>query len=273
MSSVLRLTGWRRGVRLESRSDPSLYAYLWFYEWHMFDAVLPGEHTGGTSDWGWHIANTGESAQMDGDWLKLGVKATENGADLRLDIRNDSGHDWPAIAAIIPCLNPGHPEKLDEQNPIFLDREHVHTYFQGAKGLDLIAGAFPREIHLNHTCRPSVMSWTRERADGRFVWDEKWPTSARDAYDGILMRESDNGRYVMGIAWDAYLSAQGHNPWYCMHLSIKVGPLAQGETRTIRGKIYLMEGSRTDCLNAYEQDSGAKDGSPSRQRSETAPCL
>ena len=51
-----------------------------------------------------------------------------------------------------------------------------------------------------------------------------------------------------------YLSAQGHNPWNCMHLSIKVGPLKQGQRRTINGKIYLFEGSREDCLQAFRRD-------------------
>ena len=98
------------------------------------------------------------------------------------------------------------------------------------------------------------MSWDKENADGNFVFDEKWPTSERDAYAGIMIREYDAGRYVMGIAWESFLSAQGHNPWNCMHLSIKVGPLARGDKKTIRGRMYLFEGSKEDCLTDFEKD-------------------
>lgn len=123
--------------------------------------------------------------------------------------------------------------------------------------MELIKGQFPREIHFNHECRSSVMSWEKENEDGSFVFDHKWPTSERDSYAGIMIRESTDGRYVMGIGWASYLSAQGHNPWNCMHLSIKVGPLAKGKTRTIPGKMYLFEGTKEDCLQAFERDFSA----------------
>lgn len=155
---------------------------------------------------------------------------------------------------IIPCYNPGDPKKPSERNSLFLDEGHIHTYFKGKHRLELIKGKFPREIHFNHECRSTLMSWDKENADGNFVFDEKWPTSERDAYAGIMIREYDAGRYVMGIAWESFLSAQGHNPWNCMHLSIKVGPLARGDKKTIRGRMYLFEGSKEDCLTEFEKD-------------------
>ena len=120
--------------------------------------------------------------------------------------------------------------------------------------MELIKDRFPRAIHFNHECRSAVMSWKREKGSGRFVFDEKWPTSERDAFAGIMIRESTEGRYVMGIGWESFLSAQGHNPWNCMHLSVRVGPLEVGEEREIRGRMYLFEGSKVDCLNAFEND-------------------
>jgi len=254
MTNTMKLTRWERGVRLDSRPDPNQFAFLWFYEWHLFDAVAKGEHTPGSCNWEWHIDGDGAEARMDAEWLRLHVRATENGADLSLEISNNTGHDWPSIAAIIPCFNPGDPRNPSTRNALFLDDGHVHTYFRGKDGLEPIKGTLPREIHFNHDCRSSVMTWAEDNGDGGFVFDEKWPTSDRDAYAGIMIRESDDKRYVMGIAWDSFLSAQGHNPWNCMHLSIKVGPLARGEKRTIRGKMYLFEGSKEDCLRAFETD-------------------
>lgn len=269
MSETLRLSRWERGIRLESRSDRNLFAFLWFYEWQLFDAVTKGEHTHGSSDWEWSVDANGEFACMDSEWLKLRINATETGASLGLEIENHSDHDWPAIAAIIPCLNPGHPEKLTERNSLFLDEGRIHTYFRGANGLERIAGQFPREIHFNHRYRSAVMRWDKERGDGRFVFDEKWPTSERDAYAGVMVRESTDGRYVMGIGWESFLSAQGHNPWNCMHLSIRVGPLVRGEKREIRGWMCLFEGSREDCLKVFENDMAARTPVAMRQYGDT----
>jgi hypothetical protein len=254
MNKLMKLSEWERGIRLESRYDQNLFAFLWFYEWHLFDAVQKGEHTSGSHNWEWNIDKNATSAYMNAGWLKLQINATENGADVSLVITNLTNHDWPAIAAIIPCLNPGNPLKPSNRNDIFLDEEHLNTYFLSKNGLELIKGEFPREIHFNQDCHSTVMAWDKERDDDLFVFDEKWPTSKRDAYAGIMIRESDYRRYVMGIAWESFLSVQGHNPWNCLHLSVKIGPLKKGETKTVKGRMYLFEGSKKDCLQAFKKD-------------------
>jgi len=251
---LMKLTKWERGVKVESRTEKAGFAYFWFYEWHLFDAVARGEHTHGTHAWKWDVNAEGTLAQMNSEWLKMKVKAAKNGAVLTLDITNTSDHDWPEIAAIIPCFNPGNPVKPQEQNHIFLDEDHEHTYFLGADGLDLIKGQYPREIHFNHKYRPAIMAWEKEREDGKFVFSEKWPTSDRDAHAGLLVRESEDKKWTMGIAWESFISAQGHNPWKCMHLSVRVGPLKKGRTKTIRGRIYLLKGSKADCLKQFRKD-------------------
>jgi hypothetical protein len=72
-----------------------------------------------------------------------------------------------------------------------------------------------------------------------------------------VLRESAGGGWVTGVAWEDYLSAQGHNPRRCMHLSVRVGPLSRGERKSIRGKIYLFCGDREDCLARYRRDANA----------------
>lgn len=254
MNEAMKLEQWDRGLKLASRSDTSLFTYLWFYEWLLFDAVEKGEHRSGNSDWLWSIDGEGRVGTMDAGWLKTEVVATERGATLKMEVRNDSDHDWPDIAALIPCLSPGDPGKPAEHNTRFVDETHVRTYFQGRDGLELVAGEYPREIHFNCHSWPSLDSWDKESEDDAFLFESKWPLSDRDAYAGIMVRESDDGRSVMGMGWDSYLSAQGHNPWKCMHLSVRVGPLRTGAQRTINGELYLFHGSITECLEAFEQD-------------------
>jgi hypothetical protein len=255
---MIRLRLWDRGVKVESRHEPSGFAYLWFYEWHLFDAVKSGEHTPGTSSWKWQVDSSGVLAQMDSEWLKLKLEATVDGADMVLDITNISDHDWPEIAAIIPCFNPGADSRKNTNviaNPVFFDESHTNTYFLGKSGFELIKGQeYPRVIHFNHKYRSSIMAWHKERDDDQFVFNYKWPTSERNAHAGLIIRESDDNKWVMGVAWQSYLSVQGHNPWKCMHLSVRVGPLKRGEKKTIRGKIYLFKGSKENLLNRYRED-------------------
>jgi hypothetical protein len=173
---------------------------------------------------------------------------------MSLQITNTTDYYWSEIAAIIPCFNPGGPFGEVKLNPIFLDKKYENTYFIGHEGIELIKGEYPREIHFAHECYPQVMMWEKEQMDGNFVFSDKWPTSPRDAYAGLIIRESDNHKWVMGIAWESFLSAQGHNPWRCMHLSVRVGPLRKGETKTIRGKMYLFKGSKEDCYRLFKAD-------------------
>ena len=252
-----RLSIWDRGVKVTSIDDESLFAYLWFYEWSLFDAIEKGEHKGGRSDWEWAVDSEGRLAESKSDWFSIRATAVEDGADLEFEVTNRSEHDWPDIAAIIPCFNPGFdgPKKTDAvANLDFLDDDHDRTYFYGANGLDLLAGEAPREIHFNHDLMPSVQTWDKRRDDGNFIWYHKWPTSKRDAFAGLLVRESKDRSKTMAIAWDSFVTAQGHNPWKCMHLSVGLGPLKQGETKTIRGKIYLFEGTKEDFLAKFRRD-------------------
>ena len=83
---------------------------------------------------------------------------------------------------------------------------------------------------------------------GRYVFSEKWPTDVSNPEFGAIIRESVVGRWVAGIVWDEFLSAQAHNPWNCMHLSVRVGALAPGESVTRKGRIYLYNGDADDCL-------------------------
>ena len=259
LKELMKLTKWERGIKVESRRDKKGFAYFWFYEWHLFDAVTKGEHTQGSHSWKWSVDADSKLAKMNSPWLKMRIKAAENGAEIALEITNKTNYDWPEIAAVIPCFNPGNPRNSEEPNPIFLDENHKNTYYLGSNGFELIKGKYPREIHFNHGLKKTIMNWKKEREDGSFVFSNKWPTSDRDAYAGLLVRESEDKHWVMGIAWESFISAQGHNPWKCMHLSIRVGPLKQGEKKTIRGRIYLFKGSKEDCLRYFKRDFPKKD--------------
>jgi len=239
----VRLSEWQRGIRFESVEQPGMAMYLWFYEWNMFEAVQAGQHTHNDFQrFAHHVRPDGREAELRSDDMVLKATAVHDGAALQLTVTNRSDHDWPDVAGIIPCFNPGPP---DSRNRHFAN---TNTYFLAADGLTRQVG---REIHFNADLRDQINA----RPDqGAFSFSRKWPTSPVDASAGLLLRASDDGRWVTGIAWERFLSAQAHNPWECMHLCIRVGPLKRGQARTIRGRVYLFQGSPEDCLRRYRED-------------------
>jgi hypothetical protein len=244
----VRLSEWSRGVSVDSVDRPDMRMYLWFYEWHMFGAMRPEQHSRGAWDNKIKIADDRLTATVESSntGISLKVKAVRDGADLLLTVTNRSEHGWPELAAMIACFNPGPEESRNKQ---FANEK---TWFLAADGLQPLAQEAPREIHYNHNLRTKI---NRQADDqGRYAWSEKWPASKQDATAGLIIRESNDGRWVTGIAWERFLSAQGHNPWECMHLSIHVGPLKEGETRKVRGRIYLLPGDKQTLLDRYLQN-------------------
>ena len=233
------------GVQLGRKDKPSVAMFLWLYEWNLFDAVDKGEHTHGTVLPKRAISVDQEEAAVSSAGIEFRLRAVEDGATVQLIIINRSDHDWPPLAAIIPCFNPG-PAALRSSG--LGDDEHRRTYFLGSEGLVPLG---TREIHFRRELRPLIDRLSPSR---QFVFSHKWPTSSDNAAGGILIRESEDGHWVTGIAWEDYVAVQGHNPWKCLHVALRVGPLARGETKTVRGRIYLFPGNRSDCLTKYRKD-------------------
>jgi len=245
---MTRLEEWGRGFVIVPEADESRRMYFWFYEWNLFEAVKAGQHTPGCGKPVHDLANDSRSGTLTHDdlGLRISVTAVEDGAELLLEATNRTEHDWPDIAAVIPCFNPGKLEEVPETESFF-DDAHERTWYVGQAGPDSLVR---RDIHFNHRFRASVDA---EAENGTYVFTEKWPTSPDDAYAGLLMRESADREWIAGIAWERFVSAQGHNPWRCMHLSIRLGPLAPGATRQVRGRIFLFPGTRDDCLSRFHE--------------------
>ena len=242
---MMTLRRWERGFSVAPADQLDMVVYFWFYEWNMFEAVHEGQHTRGRFDFEWNVES--ENATLDCKLFRVSATAVEDGATLNLSVTNNSGRDWPEEAAIIPCFNPGHKNSVG-QNLKLVDDSHSRTYFVGGRGPALLQ---QREIHFNERLKTRVDA---QANDGEFVFSDKWPNMEENSTTGLIIREATDGKWVAAIGWEDFLSAQGHNPWGCMHLSVCVGPLSDGETKDIRGRIYLFEGTKEDCLEKYRRD-------------------
>lgn len=253
-TSRTRLYQSERGLSVERRDRPDMFVSLWFYEWNMFDAFVPGQHTPGVWENRVTVSDDGAEATVECDvGLRLFLSAVDDGAEMILEATNSSGYDWPPLASIVPCLNPGLPQPTG-QNPAFVNQR---TYFRSVAGLSPLFLQAPREIHYNAGLRKLIDA---EPDVGSFAWEKKWPMSDLDATAGLILRVSSDGRWVTGIAWDRFLACQGHNPCDCMHLSVNLGPLRDGGSRTVQGKIYLFEGTVEDLPPPHRELVGAHRG-------------
>jgi hypothetical protein len=228
---ALELFEWERGIGLRSTAHEPLSMFLWFYEWQLFDALELGELNPAAHDWPRAVAADKRSATIDAGMLQLGARVAGEAVELTLEVTNRSEHAWGEHAAIVACFNPGPPE-----SKAYDMGHHKSTYFVAADGLERLPD---RDLHFRAELRPSL-----EARDGALEFDfsKRWRSSERDDHGGLLVRTSQSGRWTAGVAWEDWLGVQAHNPWLCMHVATRVGPLAPGASRTVRGRLVLVEG-------------------------------
>jgi hypothetical protein len=57
-----------------------------------------------------------------------------------------------------------------------------------------------------------------------------------------------------GMYWERTAWVSNRHPADCIHASIDFGPLAAGQSRTLHGVVYFIEGSKDDLLTLWQSD-------------------
>jgi hypothetical protein len=240
---------WGEGIVVRApEGGPEMY--LRFYEWSLFGAVREGLETQADRNQAFETtcdraAGTATVEYPEGG-VTLDLAAGDGAVEMRLSVTNRTERDWSPLAALVPCLNPGRdggPPKTEA----LADLERARTCYVGEDGLEPLAD---REVHWLAEYGDAI---EERRPDDGYPWEHKWPRGD-DAVEPLLVRESPDGEWATGVAWADALGAQGHNPWNCMHLSARVGPLSPGETRTVRGAIYLLAGDADTVLERHRRE-------------------
>lgn len=79
------------------------------------------------------------------------------------------------------------------------------------------------------------------------------PLSSLVPSHGLCGCVSADRSWIMGVVWEPYQEVfQGVVT--CIHTDFRIGGLAAGQTRMIRGRLYLLEGDQTALLDAYRRD-------------------
>jgi len=79
------------------------------------------------------------------------------------------------------------------------------------------------------------------------------PISPDVPSNGLIGCFSADGRYILATAWEPYQELfQG--VVICLHSDFRLGGLSPGETKTARGKIYLIKNDAEELLRRYQRD-------------------
>lgn len=248
--AAYRLGVWPRGLILVPRADPTRSMHLWFHEWNLFGAFEPEVRSQGRWDYRARVRDGGRRMTLSGEGIRLEAETDSLGARLTLHVENRTDRDWDTWAAIIPCLHPGSPQAPGRlfrrtRSTAFVNERTVYA----APGGELVA-LTGRSMAVDERFHDGVRAAARGAADRgeTWAWTTEWPIADTPSARGFMARPSNDDAWVAAIAWEDAFGTQAHNPWQCLHLAIRVGPLPRGASRVIRGRIYLFAGTPDAAL-------------------------
>jgi hypothetical protein len=62
--------------------------------------------------------------------------------------------------------------------------------------------------------------------------------------------------WTAGLYWERTAYVSNRHPADCLHAGIDFGPLAAGESRTVQGKFYWLEGTKDDLFDVWQKEFG-----------------
>jgi hypothetical protein len=216
----------------------------------------------------WHETVIGHKMRL--------VEATSDGKRIELECRLNDGvvvrHRITASADTVEF-------RVEAHNPT--DRPSQAHWAQPCMRVDRFTGVEPARDSEKYLARsfvflPSadggepvrtnldtIRPWAR---GARYVPGQVWagpgvprndvnprPLSKVATANGLIGCVSADGRKLLATAWEPYQELfQG--VVVCLHSDFRIGGLAPGETKSIRGMIYVIENDTAELLSRYRKD-------------------
>jgi len=110
-------------------------------------------------------------------------------------------------------------------------------------------------VYPTHVEMPDAAVIPGGRVDhGLIVRESPRRSSAPQAYWQRVAPDSTWEQIACGMYWERTVSISNRHPADCLHANIDLGPLEAGESRTVQGAIYYIEGSKDDLLEMWRKD-------------------
>lgn len=78
--------------------------------------------------------------------------------------------------------------------------------------------------------------------------------AGRQTTNGLIVRESTDGKSVAGMYWERAARVATHYPADCLHALVDLGSAPAGKPPVVRGKIYWFKGTKDDLLAHWKKD-------------------
>lgn len=192
----------------------------------------------------------------------LQMRVDGEGIGLELTARNRSKTPWPAHASVEPCISPRWPNLPAEyqgmthfNRPVlFMERrgeswvrtQPLHDNVEKKRTSVLLADDRPALLDHMGICFSDAATRRSMEADDNWIstwWNKTYPPDPRHPARGVLVRRDDATGWVLTFGWDDWTNLKTHDTYDSLHVAPRLGPLAPGEAKTIRGRIGLFRGT------------------------------
>lgn len=212
-------------------------------DWHGPDANGTLWHEWETNEADFDVISRYEQAEafglkfIQGIHYRVMISPTEAGLALRFTATNRRRETLHNVNAF-PCL--GMP------SPNFRDEAMERTFIVTERGITALKETDRGTGDSVRTHYP-VQGMRSKRFVGEPFWGGLSKTTATR---GAILRTGADGRFTIGTEWEAVCELfHNEDAHHCIHSVPTLGDLEPGETRTVRGKIVLVQGGPEEALD------------------------
>ena len=116
---------------------------------------------------------------------------------------------------------------------------------------------FPVQYAVFPTCIDTINMFNSQNDlvdSGLIVRESPNHQVAPDRYWELVAPNASWDQITSGMYWERTASISNRHPADCVHTWVDFGPLAAGKSRTLRGVIYFIEGTKDDLLALWKSD-------------------
>ena len=192
----------------------------------------------------------------DGVWISIRLTTTEpiEGAYcLQQCLRYTGGFNatWRQSVARVLFLSELDMQAMGNPNQSLTYARRDDRWFRFPVGHTVYATQIGRDL-LPDSSLPPV-------DHGLIIRESPSRKEAPQSYWDHVAPDAHWDQVASGMYWERTASVSNRHPADCLHAWIDFGPLDAGQSRTLRGKFYFIEGTRDDLLAAWRKDFSSTD--------------